>query len=64
MLEMAVVLLITLRHRIWRVTKDGVFYADYRSEASAKDGAEAAAVVLRRAGHAVKILVVPSREKP
>ncbi|MEQ1493840.1 MAG: hypothetical protein ABL932_25190 [Terricaulis sp.] len=27
-----------LRHGIWRVTLNGAFFADYRSEADARDG--------------------------
>lgn len=61
--DMAVVLMITLRHGIWRVTKDGVFYGDYRSKGSAAEGAESAAVALRRAGRTVKLVIVPTREE-
>ena len=31
-----------LRHGIWRVTLNGAFFADYRSEADARDGVAAA----------------------
>lgn len=33
---------LTLRHRIWRVTFDGAFYGDYRSERLALEGIEEA----------------------
>jgi len=60
--EMAVVLMITLRRGIWRITKDGVFYGDYRSKGHATEGAETAATALKRVGRAVKIVVVPNPE--
>lgn len=47
---------ITLRRRIWRLTLDGVFYGDYRSERHALESAEAAAVTMRQAGRPVKII--------
>jgi hypothetical protein len=61
--DMAVVFLITLRHGIWRVTKDAVFYGDYRSRGTAVEGAESAAVALRRAGRIVKLVIVPPRKE-
>lgn len=33
---------VTLRHRIWRVTFDGLFFGDYRSKRQALDGIEQA----------------------
>jgi hypothetical protein len=61
--DMAAVLLITLRRGIWRVTKDGIFFGDYPSKRSATEGAEAAATILKRAGRAVKILIVPVQKE-
>ncbi|MBY0564905.1 MAG: hypothetical protein K2P58_12045 [Hyphomonadaceae bacterium] len=52
---------IKLSRRIWRVTRDGVFYGDYRSRRHADESAEAAAETLRKQGRAVKI-VAPTRE--
>lgn len=49
---------ITLRRRIWRLTLDGVFYGDYRSERHALESAEAAAVMMRQAGRSVKIVTI------
>ena len=40
--------LITLRHRIWRVTLDGQFFGDYRSKRDAKESADEAARALDR----------------
>jgi hypothetical protein len=51
------VIQITLRRRIWRLTLDGAFYGDYRSERHALESAEAAAVTMRQAGRSVKIIV-------
>lgn len=50
---------ITLRHQIWRVSLDGLFCADYRSRASAEEGAEGAAMSLRARGRLVTIVGVP-----
>jgi hypothetical protein len=61
--DMAVVFLISLRCGIWRVTRNGVFYGDYRSGGNAAEGAEAAAVALRRAGRIVKLVIVPPRKE-
>ena len=47
---------ISVRHRIWRVTLDGVFYGDYRSLGDATDGAEVAAAGLRADGRIVTIV--------
>ncbi|MGQ0534216.1 MAG: hypothetical protein ACT4OF_16225 [Caulobacteraceae bacterium] len=47
---------IVLRHGIWRVTLDGVFYGDYRSRGDATDSAEAAAATLRSQGRIVTIV--------
>ncbi len=46
---------ISVRHSIWRVTLDGVFYGDYRSLGQATEGADAAAATLRTQGRIVKI---------
>jgi hypothetical protein len=46
---------LTLRHGIWRVTFDGVFYGDYRSERQALDGiaeAQAKLATVARVVHA------------
>lgn len=53
---MAVVFVVTLRHGIWRITKDGVFYGDYRTKAHAIEGAEAARKALKQAGRTAKIV--------
>jgi hypothetical protein len=50
------VLQITLSRSIWRVTLDGVFYGDYRTQRHATDSADAAADALRRQGRVVNIL--------
>jgi hypothetical protein len=47
---------ISLRHGIWRVTLDGAFYGDYRSQADATDSAEAAAATLREQGRIVTVV--------
>lgn len=47
---------IHLNRRIWRVTRDGVFYGDYRTRRHADDSAEAAAAVLRAQGSTVRIV--------
>ncbi len=47
---------ITVRHSIWRVTLDGVFYGDYRSLGQAADSADVAAAALRAQGRTVKIV--------
>lgn len=49
-------LLITLNRRIWRITLDGVFYGDYRSQRHAAESADAAATALRGKGHTVNIV--------
>lgn len=49
---------IALRRRIWRVTLDGAFYGDYRSESHAIRSAEAAAASLRTAGRSVKTVTM------
>jgi len=46
---------VTLRRRVWRVTLDGVFYGDYRSERHAADSVQAAAAALRKSGRLVHI---------
>jgi hypothetical protein len=64
--EMAVpssVIQITLRRRIWRLTLDGAFYGDYRSERHAVESAEAAAVTMRRAGRSVKIIMAEGQTR-
>lgn len=50
-------LLIALNRRIWRITLDGAFYGDYRSERHAKESADAAAVALRGQGRKVHVVV-------
>lgn len=47
---------IHLSRRIWRVTRDGVFYGDYRTRRYAEDSAEAAAAVLRAQRREVRIV--------
>lgn len=47
-----------LRRRIWRLTLDGAFYGDYRSERHALEGAEVAALTLRHAGRSVRIVTM------
>jgi hypothetical protein len=47
---------IALRRRIWRVTRDGVFYGDYRSKRHAVESAEAAALALRQTGREVRLI--------
>ncbi|MBL8537021.1 MAG: hypothetical protein JNM59_06420 [Hyphomonadaceae bacterium] len=47
---------VVLRRRIWRVTIDGAFCGDYRSERHAAESAEAAASTLRAQGRTVQIL--------
>jgi hypothetical protein len=49
-------LLITLNRRIWRITLDGVFYGDYRSQRHATESADAAATALRGKGRTVNIV--------
>jgi hypothetical protein len=49
-------LLITLNRRIWRITLDGVFYGDYRSQRHAAESADAAATALRGKGRTVNIV--------
>lgn len=52
----ATTLLITLKRRVWRITLDGAFYGDYRSQRHAVDSANAAAIALRMSGRAVNIV--------
>jgi hypothetical protein len=56
MSQRASTLHISVRHSIWRVTLDGVFYGDYRSFGQASDGADAAATTLRGQGRVVTIV--------
>ena len=49
-------LVITLKRRIWRITLDGVFYGDYRTERHATESAEAAAAALRHEGRSVNVV--------
>ena len=49
-------LLITLKRRVWRLTLDGAFYGDYRSQRHAAASANAAAIALRSDGHTVEIV--------
>jgi hypothetical protein len=51
---------ITLNHRIWRITIDGVFYGDYRTRRHATDSADAAAAALRTEGRSVTIVALPA----
>jgi hypothetical protein len=55
-------LLITLKRRIWRITLDGAFYGDYRSERHANESADAAAAALRSEGR--KVNIVPAQATP
>jgi len=55
-------LLITLNRRIWRITLDGAFYGDYRTERHATESADAAAIALRSEGR--KVNVVAAQPKP
>jgi hypothetical protein len=47
---------ITLRHAIWRVWRDGVFYGDYRSKQLAIDAAEELARSLAACGITARII--------
>jgi hypothetical protein len=49
------------RHGIWRVTLDGVFFGDYRSQANALDGLGDAQRALTSAGRVVSV-VAPQSE--
>jgi hypothetical protein len=44
------------RHGIWRVTLDGVFFGDYRSQANALDGLGDAQRALAAAGRVVNVV--------
>jgi hypothetical protein len=52
----ATTLQITLKRRIWRITLDGVFYGDYRTQSHADASATAAAAALRKQGRTVNIV--------
>jgi hypothetical protein len=52
----ATTLQITLKRRIWRITLDGVFYGDYRTQGHADASATAAAAALRKQGRTVNIV--------
>jgi hypothetical protein len=52
----ASILRITLSRRIWRVTLDGAFYGDFRTQRHAADCADAAATALRSQGRTVTIV--------
>jgi hypothetical protein len=52
----ASILSITLKRGVWRLTLDGAFYGDYRSQRHASESAEAAAAALRNEGHSVNII--------
>jgi hypothetical protein len=60
MSTIASTLLITLKRRIWRITLDGAFYGDYRTERHAAESAEAAALLLRGEGRRVNIVMAQS----
>lgn len=45
-----------LRRGIWRVTLDGAFYGDYRTQRHANESVDAAARGLRGSGRAVQIV--------
>jgi hypothetical protein len=49
-------LLITFKRGIWRITLDGAFYGDYRSQRHAVDSANAAATALRAKGRTINIV--------
>jgi hypothetical protein len=50
------ILRITLSRRIWRVTLDGAFYGDYRTEHHATESANAKANTMRGQGRTVSVL--------
>jgi hypothetical protein len=52
---------ITFNRRIWRVTLDGAFYGDYRTQRHAAESAVAAAAALRGKGRVVTILQPSAR---
>lgn len=53
------ILRITLNHRIWRITIDGVFYGDYRTHRHATDSADAVVATLRAEGRVVNVIAPP-----
>ena len=55
-------LLITLNRRIWRITLDGAFYGDYRTERHANDSAVAAATALRGKGRTVNVVTAQAKQ--
>ena len=57
---MASIFVLTLRHRIWRVTFDGLFYGDYRSERDAMEGIEDAQRKLASVARVVRTPDAPS----
>jgi hypothetical protein len=48
---------LALRHGIWRVTLDGVFFGDYRSKAHALDGLADARRALAAGGRSIDVLM-------
>lgn len=49
-------LVISLKRRIWRITLDGVFYGDYRTERHARESADAAVSAIRKQGRTADIV--------
>lgn len=57
--EAPIALVLTHRHGIWRITKDGAFFGDYRCKSDGAEAAAFAAGALRREGRAVSIVIAP-----
>lgn len=50
---------ITLRHGIWRICLDGLFYGDYRSKGQAIESAEEAVAAMAATGRLAVVVVAP-----
>lgn len=48
------------RNSIWRVSLDGRFFGDFRSQTQARASVDEAAVALRASGRVVQVLPAPN----
>jgi hypothetical protein len=57
-----IVLVLQHSRGIWRITRDGAFYGDYRSKANGTEAAQSAAAAIRLTGRSVTIVLAPSKD--
>ena len=60
--EATIAFVLAHRRGIWRVTKDGVFYGDYRTKTNGTEAVEMATSALRQAGRSVSIACAPTKD--